>query len=333
MKLFRVHAFAVKPRRTSDIRDQMVGGPIKISNEISSLIDENIEESDFLNQSEIAFNFSGPERSNSTRDLVISYGYDDEEKSNLAAQLLAQKLSLAMDKRSKPTLFLLASKSDGDIRKITLWTFPSDTAFKLEMINNIPTLYILSEVFSQSSLLRKAVLYQGNKLIRSDFTTGFVLDNQATGYVSNYWMRIFLESDFFLKEIMGTRVLATALKDTFNTLSDQYEKDKVFSSIISTQHLPREIWSFLDFANEMLDGKARDEFLKQIANKNCMNEKFSINKQEFKSLIGKKIYYLESGVSVISPLDEIGKSVYINNDEEPRLECSGIIQKELVRTK
>jgi hypothetical protein len=64
-----------------------------------------------------------------------------------------------------------------------------------------------------------------------------------------------------------------------------------------------------------------------------MNEKFSINKQEFKSLIGKKIYYLESGVSVISPLDEIGKSVYINNDEEPRLECSGIIQKELVRTK
>ena len=116
-------------------------------------------------------------RSSDLRDFVITFTFKDQHRAAEAAALvLARRLSRSMDERSKPCLFVAAVYRDSATapqRRVALWIFPQDEAFRL----NAMTIELLTDIFSRSSRLRKLALFEGRD-IRSHFTNARVLTSK-----------------------------------------------------------------------------------------------------------------------------------------------------------
>jgi hypothetical protein len=91
-----------------------------------------------------------------------------------AALLLANRLAMAMDRRSTSCLFVPTAFRDDDKRRVILWIFPRDEAFRLRTGNEGPTIEVLENIFSQKSKHRKAAMFEGRNL-RNHFLSGRVL--------------------------------------------------------------------------------------------------------------------------------------------------------------
>jgi hypothetical protein len=178
MELFRVHAYSVSPQRGVKHPIPPEGGAIAISAEFQNIIAENLQSARLESRTVVDFQVGLIARTNSTRDLIMQYAFGESSDADEAALALAHRLSGAMDLRSTVCLFVAAAFRDGDRLAVTLWTFPRDEAFRLRHGSSGPSIEVLTDVFSQTSRLRKAAQFQGRQL-RSDFLSGRVLDFQA----------------------------------------------------------------------------------------------------------------------------------------------------------
>lgn len=214
MQLFRLHAYAVEPQRTRTHGVEPIGGAVGITSQLRQVIDQNVSAAHFDTRTQVALRFDTHTRTSDIRDLILRYAFKGSRNAEAAAAELANRLSDAMDLRSTPCLFVLAAMREAQRRCVTLWTFPRDQAFQFRSGRGGPSIRVLTDVFSQTSKLRKAAYFEGRQL-RTHFLNGKVLDFQASHAsqdIANFWIMRFLQCELSMADDTGTRLLARTVK-------------------------------------------------------------------------------------------------------------------------
>jgi hypothetical protein len=333
MNLIRLHAFTVEPSRTSEIPTNPIGGSVLITDELREVLTRNITTARFDRRTIVDFQADPARRSNETRDAVISYGFDDSQSADRSALLLANRLSVAMDLRSHPALFVVAAFGENSSRSIILWTFPRDAAFQFRTAQVGASIDILTDIFSQTSKLRKAARFEGRRL-RNEFLSGRALDfqvNQKSKLVADFWISRFLQCILSLHADAGTRLVARAFRNAIDSCNNPNDQEALIGAVLALHHTRRRRWSPQQIADEFLDGQAKTEFLGAIPNPQTLTNTFDFLTETFDSVIRFRIFKLHTGVFVSSPLEEVGRTVKIQGDRERRLSCEGVIVEEKVR--
>lgn len=335
MNLFRINAYFVDPSRTSERYALPQGGRISLGKDLVKALDRNYKAAKFQTRPSIDFNVDPQTRTNPVRDSIIQFAFQGPSKADDAALTLATRLSQTMDLRSKPSLFIVMSLKDGDKRRVIAWTFPRDEAFRLSTKTKAPSLQILTDIFSQSSSLRKAAMFEGRNL-RNGFLSGTVLDLQTGLHyleIANFWVEEFLMCKLGLLGAAGTRILADALKHTASVAENPVEKEQVFATMLSLKHSPKRDWTFQEIADQYLSGRVKSNFLSALPNQQTVNSQFVLEKPGLERELKFRIFSLDTGVFVSSPMEEVGKSVNVSDDDQRKLECQGVIVDEKVRAR
>lgn len=335
MELTKVHAFYVNPARTlmGDLPPE--GGEIEITSSLEAAIFSNISKADFNKQISVDFDLDPDTRTNDIRELILTYAFQDSDEANQAAFNLSSALSNAMDLRSKPNLFILSLFTDGEDKQIILWIFPRDEAFKFDFGNGEVSLQVLNDVFSQTSNLRKAVLFKGRN-IKTHFLTGRILDFQSRNKnlkIADFWRVNFLHCRFSIADDAGSRLLVNALRETIDKTKTSAGKEQVFAAILSLKNTPQNRWTLKQVADNYLQDETKNIFLDNIQNEETLYSSFNINKSVLEKLLKYRLFFLSSGVVISSPIDEIKNSVQINHDGDGFVKCEGQILDQKVRTR
>jgi len=91
------------------------------------------------------------------------------------------------------------------------------------------------------------------------FWNGRVIDKQAQngfGTAADYWVSEFLDCRFSLTGKAGTRLLAKCLRATYDTLSNQDDRDQISKAIVAVHASKRPQWSLQSLQKNILDGAA-----------------------------------------------------------------------------
>ena len=96
---------------------------------------------------------------------------------------------------------------------------------------------------------------------------------------------------------------------------------------------PRHRMTLRAVADDYLSGQARAAFESAMPNDVTLNATFDFSREEFDRVLHYRIFQLDSGVFVSSPLAEVGRSVRLTDAPKKRLTCAGTVAKEKVRTR
>ena len=162
MNLLRVHADTVSPSRTAETAFDPEGGAVSVTPELRRVIQENVNSAQFDSRTAVDFQLDPTTRTNETRDLVLAFGFGEPAAARSAALSLARHLAQAMNLRSSPCLFVPVAFEGGDRRAVYLWTFPRAEAFRFRRDASGPTIEVLTDIFSQTSRLRKAARFHAS---------------------------------------------------------------------------------------------------------------------------------------------------------------------------
>ena len=330
VNLLRVHAYSVSPGRTAEASAEPEGGAVSATAELRRVIQDNINSADFDRRTAIDFQVDPTTRTNQTRDLVLAFAFGESAGARVAALSLARGLAQAMDQHSTPCLFVPVAFQDGEKRAVYLWTFPRDEAFRLRRDGAGPAIEVLTDVFSQTSRLRKAARFQGRNL-RSEFLSGRVLDlqtNNASRVVADFWIVRFLHGRFGISGDAGTRLLARVVRKAYDDCGQLDDKEALYTAVMAMRRSPQKRVSLRDFADRYLEGAAHDAFIAAVPNQDSLDSVFEFSRDVFDSTVQFRVFQLDTGVFVSSPLAQIGESVQITEGKRRQLSCRGRILNE-----
>ncbi len=334
MNLLRMHAYSVSPGRTAQTPVEPEGGAVSVNAELRRVIQQNINSAGFDRRTAIDFQVDPTTRTHQTRDLVLAFAFEEPAAARTAALSLARRLAGAMDQRSTPCLFVPAVFRDGEKRAVYLWTFPRDEAFRLRRDPAGPAIEVLTDVFSQTSRLRKAARFQGRNL-RSEFLSGRVLDfqtNNISRVVADFWIVRFLDSRFGIAGDAGTRFLARVVRKAYDDCELLEDKEALYTAVMAMRRSPQKRVSLRDFADRYLEGDARHSFIAAVPNPESLESVFEFSRDVFDATVQFRVFQLDTGVFVSSPLTQIGESVQITQGERRQLSCQGRVLNEQLRT-
>ena len=240
-----------------------------------------------------------------------------------------------MDRRSYPCLFVVAASGEADQRSLTMWTFPKEEAFQFRGAAERPSIELLSDIFSRTSRLRKAALFEG-KNRKTDFIGGKVFDFQTSSQsreVADFWIVRFLHGVLAVHGPTGTRHLARCLREAYEKTEGLDAKEQIYSAVIAVRQSRRPRWSLREFANQYLTGAAREAFVRAAPNQETLDSSFDFDRKTFDDTLNFRIFGLNTGVFVSSPLGEVGKSVTLSGTTEKVLRCEGTVVEEHLRTR
>jgi hypothetical protein len=285
----------------------------------------------------VDFRFEAADRTNPIRESLLSFAFDKPPAAAAASRSLAQQLGQAMDRRSAPCLFVAAAGQQGPHRQVTLWTFPREDAFRFDTSHATPTIDLLADVFSQTSHLRKAAVFEGRRL-RNEFLSGRVLDfqaNQVSRDIADFWIMRFLQCQLALQDEAGTRLLARTLRKAYDTCPQIEEKEQLYSAIVAIRSSPTKRWSLTRIANNYLQDAAKEAFLAAAPNDETRASQFEFDRTLFDEVMQFRVFHLENDIYVSSPFSQVGAAVTIaETPTAPRyLTCRGKILDEKVRSR
>ncbi len=335
----RVWAYAVRPGAGDAGHDLgIVGGPIDESARLRAALEIAAERARQGDWTDVVFKVewieddNGRRRSCRTRDELMRLAFGITRAQDAAAAYLAARLSAAMDGRSQPHLLVVVGGIDGATAdgRATLWTFPRDDALRFDPSTH-PTVEILENVFSQTSRLRKAAKFTGQPHDGS-FLDGQVLDFQ-TGRnsidVANYWVDRFLECSLAVTSIQGTENVAAAIRKVNALLVAPADREQLNIAVLALRNSPRPSWTLDEIADTFLSEELGAR-VREASDPAMTNARFEINRASYDRLLTTRVFSLESGVVVSSPLAEVGtpdqpRAVVVEGDQ---LSCRGTIVKE-----
>lgn len=333
MQLVHFHAFAVSASNW-DEAPNIQGGRIQADAQIEALIAKNVQKAKFDNCLESVFE-TDDSRHNDMRELIRKHAFGDDNAADEAAKEISERLSVAMDNRSHPALLLIASEKDGSICQVSLWTFPRDEALRL-ISQRTASLEVLTDIFSQTSRLRKAAFFRGGQA-KTEFLGGKILDLQSGGgprAVADFWLADFLLSMPAIRPKAGTQMIAKALIQCAKETADLTEQQQLQSAAMSIRSGPKQKWSPKEIAENFFNADLASRFQSKFPNVATYNTSIEINQDTYADNLNFAVYRLDSGVIVSSPFSEIGESVRITGTPEKgnRLSCEGRVVSQKVRS-
>jgi hypothetical protein len=315
MNLSRLYGFAIEPQRLidEDLFSEPLGGQLPVRDSLRIALDNSLraaEKSGRMTEVTLKVNTDpAAARTCHVRDAVLSVAFESGKKAAEAAKFLGCQLSKAMDERSPECLFLLAAyvEKGSKKRRVALWIFPQDEAFRFTPGQKDNDIELLTEIFSRTSALRKMALFEGKNLATS-FLKAKVLDYQTgrADDVAGFWIRRFLEAGLSITPAAGTKVLADALKRASDADLTQQENQQVHAAALAIHTMPQTHWSLEEVANNFLAGKAREVFLATAENDATRTSTFELDRAALQRGLSYRNFRLPGDVWVSAPLDQVG---------------------------
>jgi hypothetical protein len=174
----------------------------------------------------------------------------------------------------------------------------------------------------KSSTSYKAAVYSG-KSYAGDFWKGQAVDkqiNSAESYISDYWIKDFLHSDFLTPGEAGTRRLAIAVREAMNRSNDpQVKKD-----IAALHHLIMGMPKKVTHAKKILDQfqvseKTKEQIKNVFPKAKAFEENFQFVPAEFLKHVFLRTVELDNSGLLTAPtesFDAIFASETVDKDEE-----------------
>jgi hypothetical protein len=129
----------------------------------------------------------------------------------------------------------------------------------------------------------------------------------------------------------GTRQLARCLRTAYEEAKTPTEQEQIYSAVVAVRHSHRPRWSLREFADHFLTGRARAIFIGAAPNQETLNSIFPFDRKTFDEVLNFRIFALNTGVFVSSPLGEVGKSVVLSDATPKTLRCEGRVVEEYLR--
>jgi hypothetical protein len=339
----RIWAFAVLPARMlpPEVVTGPRGGRVPITTDLREALQSAIERTREGAWTSVVFRVEqindarGRRRSSESRDAFMTLAFGDDAEADAAAATLAGRLAAAMDRRSPTNLLVLGGSLEDAIASVRVWTFPRDDAFRFNEAA-APTIELLADVFSRTSGLRKAARFDGENHDGS-FIGGDALDFQTGSNsfeVANYWIGRFLGSQLGVTPTVGTQLVALALRKLDEQLVVSEERQTLTVAAMALRASPRTNWTLQDIADTFLPEELRGRLLDASSKPEMNQAPFQLNHDLFDSMVATRVFSLESGVVVTSPISQVGdaddptKSVVVTGDQ---LRCEGTVAKEKLR--
>lgn len=238
--LSKIHAYEVIPQRLQVTPTKPRGGSFSADPKFKKELKKYLKKSKLPEHPEINFRIADKSRagiqSHEVRSSIVDYLFGLSATAKKSSLELASRLSKSMDDRSPYTLLMLVAykgKDDDTFRRLVMWAFPKDEPFAFSASGGTAKIKIPENVFSRSSSFTKGSLYEGFQGDDS-FLHGYVIDKKAEsgwGTAADYWVSAFLDSEFALTGLAGTRLLARMLKVTHEDLVMPDEKNQITDSI------------------------------------------------------------------------------------------------------
>lgn len=337
MKLFRIHAYQLAPRRTATTPSAVVGGTFPISAAIRNSLVELSDKSGLARQAEVDFlpTAGGKITTHPVRQLLLDFSFGAAATAVTASRHLSEKLGDSMDYRSPPALLMLTCLKDRSRRRTIMWAFPQESGFQFRSDGKGSRIRLLKDIFSHSSRLRKAALFEGPNQ-PSGFVSGRIIDHQAIGSFgagADYWVDKFLECQFALSGVMGTRRLTGYLRSAHDALTTQPERDQVFSTILAIRTSPTRNWTYQRVADQFLAGVAQNEFLLRIPARE-RNLAFAFDRKEFEQRLNFRIFETQQGIYISAPFGTVGTTVKLTGQTtQRRVKVDDLVVDEKVRAR
>jgi len=211
-RIVRLYAYAIEPGDSGSVE----GGKVPADLALTDLLRSAAAIAELPQQTSVALAVDPSTRTSEVRNHIKTFAFSGGGQSGKAAALaLAIRLQSAMDRRSAACLFVaVATQRDKQTRRVTFWTFPKEEALRFAMKAK-PEMTILKDVFSTTSRLRKAALFEGTQA-KTQFLFGRVLDLQARGgagkEIADYWINKFLGATLMITSNEGTKLLAKNIR-------------------------------------------------------------------------------------------------------------------------
>ena len=330
MEFFRLAAFAVSPSRTAQTPQPIQGGMLAITADLDAAVSDAADRVRVVDWTSVDFMVDEDTRTCEMRELALAFGFGDDMSARDAGQSIGARLANAMDMRSFPFLLLIAAYREEDERKVGLWAFPRDDAFRFRG-GDRPIIELLADVFSRTSRLRKGAEFSGANH-RASFLSGRVFDLQSgreTTNVANYWMERFLQCTLAVTPVIGTTVLAQALRRLYQETADPTDRSQVHVAAIAVRIAPEQSFSLAEFGDRYLNPELAESLLGASPQPQINNSRFRFSRETFDRLVTTAVYNLDNGVIVSSPLEQIGDAVRITDNQT--LTATGRIERERIR--
>jgi hypothetical protein len=305
------HAFTymVHPKKGDPDAKNINGSSVPLEGKMFELISDIYGKSDSECNIDISFNPS-PDgtKTNACRNLIRDFA---KAPSVDAGREIAQRLRSATDGRSGPGLLFLILGKEGDAHKLLISRFPADSGILAEENQSELKLDFLERIFLKNAHSYKAALYRHVSL-DSGFWDARAVDKQSDAKVlaSDYWVGLFLDSDFATTSAAGTLRLANALKEAVRKVSDP----EVMAEIVSTGILLKNIAGKSISIDELktkytLTDTAFDAIKSSLKNPESASEQFLFNYGEFVEHIPYRSVVLDTGVTITAPFERFANSV------------------------
>ncbi len=306
--------------------------PLKLEPGFRDVLDHAISAMARHPMSSVAFRMSD-DREHPVRELLLKLAFG-QTRTPLAAVLdLAARLAQHTDRRTGSSLMLTTVEESGDKRRVSLYLFPEEDTFRLKTVKDEAVLERL-QAFVLKSKLRKVARFEG-KNIKSHFILGGVADliiGSDPRTAADYWVAEFLDADFAINSIKGTRLVAEGLKRAFER-AEPLEKQSVMEAAISIIANRRQAWTLERIGKTLLPANLAHVFCSVADNTETRTSQFMLDKDLLRNRINYRVFQLETGVWVSSPFSEVGETVKVSGTAEKRtLTCNGRIISEKVRS-
>jgi hypothetical protein len=333
MELTRLYAYSIEPLKNVEAAPRPEGGAARLTSELRSIF-ESLGNSAEANI-KVDFQVDQTSRTNSVRDEMMRFGFGSGAEARSAAAALAARLGSVMDRRSSACLLVLGGWHETERARVSVWMFPKDEALRLRRSGKESIIEVLSDIFSRTSRLRKAAVFEG-KNRKADFLRGRILDFQVASPArpaADFWIRDFLHCLLALHGEAGTRELARCLRKAYEAATVPSDKEAIYSAIASVRHSPRTRWSLRSFAETYLHSPSKEVFLQGAANTAASDSMFDFDREVFERALNFRVFQLEGDVYVSAPFDQVGpnRPVSVTADETRQLTCSGVVVSEAVR--
>jgi hypothetical protein len=282
MQISSMHSFLVHPGKNAVTPHEISGTTVPMTGVLFEMLKHVFDKAEEECQHNIAFAADdNGKQENDCRELLLDYL---KNRDLMHGREVAKRLQGVTTHRSGLGLmFLMTGKHKGEA-KLVVSRFPADSGILAEEKEKSLSVEFLERIFMKSATSYKAAVYLG-KSYAKDFWKGKAVDkqiNSSESYISDYWIRDFLHSDFLTPGEAGTRRLAVAVRDTMNRSEDPQVKVDIAALHHLIVGMPKKVVNAKAILDQFhVSQKTKDEIKDHFPKIKSFEENFHFVPSEF----------------------------------------------------
>lgn len=336
MEILKVHSYLTRPAKALTDQPGISGSIVETDTKLHEMLSGIAMKASTECDIEIAF--VTEDQSNGVRSLLLSYLRDPKLENG---RKIAEILQSNTTRRSGLGLIFIIAAKYQERHMILISRFPADAGILAEEKGETLDVELVEKVFMKNEKTYKSAMYLGENLDDDGqcFWAGRVADRQIdatdTG-VSQYWVKGFLQSDFFTTPTSGTIRLANYLKEAVAKAENKELRSELMAASELVGNMKNKTISISSlFEKYDLSEQAQRAISARAKNSEILEEKFRFSSSVFKKHSGIRHVDLDNGARLSAPLERFGRlfSKEPIENEKIRFTIEGKIVGEALRKK